>query len=308
MTTKWTAEDIPDLTGKIAIVTGANSGIGYEAARALARKGAAVILACRNMDKGEAAVREIVQESPDAKAVLMPLDLSDLASVRRFAGEFTGRYDRLDMLINNAGIMMPPFGKTADGFELQFGTNHLGHFALTGLLLDLLLRTPRARVVTVSSEGHRFTKMDFANLNGEVHYDRQRAYAQSKLANLLFTYELQRRFEEAGVDTLAAAAHPGWTATNLQVHYPMARLFNPFIAQKPEMGALPTLYAACASDVKGGDYYGPRGMLGLKGYPTLVQSSPASHDAADAARLWTLSEELTGVRYPEITAAHPAPA
>ena len=145
MTTQWTAEDIPDLTGKIAIVTGANSGIGYAAARALARKGAAVILACRNMDKGEAAVREIVQESPDAKAVLLPLDLSDLASVQRFAGEFTGRYDRLDMLINNAGIMMPPFGKTADGFELQFGTNHLGHFALTGLLLDLLLRTPRAR-------------------------------------------------------------------------------------------------------------------------------------------------------------------
>ena len=203
---------------------------------------------------------------------------------------------------------MPPFGKTADGFELQFGTNHLGHFALTGLLLDLLLRTPRARVVTVSSEGHRFTKMDFANLNGEVHYDRQRAYAQSKLANLLFTYELQRRFEEAGVDTLAAAAHPGWTATNLQVHYPMARLFNPFIAQKPEMGALPTLYAACASDVHGGDYYGPRGMLGLKGIPPWCSPALPRTTRRMQPGFGRLSEELTGVRYPEITAAHPAPA
>jgi NAD(P)-dependent dehydrogenase (short-subunit alcohol dehydrogenase family) len=308
MTTHWTAENIPDLTGKTAIVTGANSGIGYEAARALARKCATVILACRNLDKGEAAVRSIVQETPDAKAELLPLDLSSLASVHRFAGEFSERYDRLDMLINNAGIMMTPFGKTADGFELQFGTNHLGHFALTGLLLDLVLRTPRARVVTVSSEGARFTKMDFGNLNGEVHYDRQRAYAQSKLANLLFTCELQRRFEEAGVDTLAVAAHPGWTATNLQVHYPMARLFNPLIAQKPEMGALPTLYAAAASDVQGGGYYGPRGWLGLKGYPTRVQSSAASHDTQAAARLWAVSEELTGVRYPDITAAHPTPA
>ncbi len=285
MTTKWTAENIPDLTGKIAIVTGANSGIGYEAARALARKGAAVILACRNMDKGEAAVREIVQESPDAKAVLLPLDLSDLASVQRFAGEFTGQYDRLDMLINNAGIMMPPFGKSADGFELQFGTNHLGHFALTGLLLDLVLRTPRARIVTVSSEGHRFTKMDFANLNGEMNYDRQRAYAQSKLANLLFTYALQRRFEEAGVDTLAAAAHPGWTATNLQVHYPMARLFNPLIAQKPEMGALPTLYAACASDVHGRRLLRSQGHARLKrvSHPGAVQPGLARRGGCSPA-------------------------
>ena len=196
MTTHWTAEDIPDLTGKIAIVTGANSGIGYEAARALARKGAAVILACRNLDKGEAAVREIVQEAPDVKAVLLPLDLSDLASVHRFAGEFSGRYDRLDMLINNAGIMMPPSGRRRMASSCSSARTT---WVILPSPVSCLTSScvPWARVVTVSSEGHRFTKMDFANLNGEVHYDRQRAYAQSKLANLLFTYELQRRFEEA---------------------------------------------------------------------------------------------------------------
>jgi NAD(P)-dependent dehydrogenase (short-subunit alcohol dehydrogenase family) len=297
MTSEWTAENIPDLTGKIAIVTGANSGIGYEMALALARKEAKVILACRNKDKGEAAVRQIGQEYPEAKAELMQLDLSDLASVRRFADEFTSRYGRLDILINNAGIMMTPFGKTTDGFEHQFGTNHLGHFALTGLLLDLIICTPQARVITVSSGGHRFVEIDFDNLNGEKGYDRQRAYAQSKLANLLFTYELQRRFEGAGVDAIAVAAHPGWTVTNLPVHYRMVRILNPFIGQRPKMGALPTLYAATAPDVKGGDYYGPRGWQELRGYPTKVQSSDSSHDTAVAAKLWTVSEELTCVRY-----------
>jgi NAD(P)-dependent dehydrogenase (short-subunit alcohol dehydrogenase family) len=298
MTSNWTAENMPDLTGKIAIVTGANSGIGYEMARALARKEATVILACRNKDKGEAAVRQIAQEHPEAKAELMQLDLSDLASVHRFADEYTSHYDRLDILINNAGIMATPFGKTADGFELQFGTNHLGHFTLTGLLLDPIIHTPRARVITVSSGGHRFVEIDFDNLNGEKGYDRQRAYAQSKLANLLFTYELQRRFEGAGVDTIAVAAHPGWTVTNLQAHWRMLRVLNPFIGQKPTMGALPTLYAATAPDVQGGDYYGPGGWQGLRGYPTKVQSSDSSYDTAVAAKLWTVSEELTGVRYP----------
>jgi NAD(P)-dependent dehydrogenase (short-subunit alcohol dehydrogenase family) len=298
MTSKWTAENIPDLTGKIAIVTGANSGIGYEMARALARKAATVILACRNKDKGEAAIRQIDREYPQAKAELMQLDLADLASVRRFAGEFTRRYDRLDILLNNAGVMVPPFGKTADGFETQFGTNHLGHFALTGLLYDLIIHTPRARVVTLSSGGHRFGTIDFDNLNAEKGYDGQRAYAQSKLANLLFTYELQRRFEGAGVDAIAAAAHPGWTATNLQVHWRMVRILNPLMAQKPKMGALPALYAATAPDVHGGDYYGPGGWQELRGYPTKVRSSDRSHDTAVAARLWAVSEELTGVQYP----------
>jgi NAD(P)-dependent dehydrogenase (short-subunit alcohol dehydrogenase family) len=297
MTTNWTTENIPDLTGKIAIVTGANSGIGYETARALAYKGASVVLACRNLDKGEAATRQIVQAHPGAQAELLPLDLSDLASIRRFASEFADHYDRLDLLINNAGIMAIPFGKTADGFELQFGTNHLGHFALTGLLLQLILHTPRARIITVSSGAHRFGEIDFDNLNGEKGYDRGRAYAQSKLANLLFTYELQRRFDGAGVAALAAAAHPGWTETNLQAHWRMVRVLNPLIAQRPEMGALPTLYAATASDVQGGDYYGPNGWQELRGYPTRVRSSARSYDAAVAARLWAVSEELTGVRF-----------
>jgi NAD(P)-dependent dehydrogenase (short-subunit alcohol dehydrogenase family) len=297
MTSKWTAANIPDLDGRIAIVTGANSGIGYETARALARKRATVILACRNLDKGEAAVRQITHENPAGQAVLMQLDLSDLASVRRFASEFAKRYDRLDLLINNAGIMATPFIKTVDGFENQFATNHLGHFALTGLLLPLILHAPSARLVTVSSGGHRFGIIDFDNLNSEKNYDRTRAYAQSKLANLLFTYELQRRFEGAEVDAIAVAAHPGWTATNLQAHWRMVSLLNPMFAQTPEMGALPTLYAATASDVRGGDYYGPGGWQELRGYPTRVQSSQRSHDRAVASRLWTVSEELAVVRY-----------
>lgn len=299
MTSNWAAENIPDLTDKIVIVTGANSGIGYEMARALARKQATVILACRNKDKGQAAERQIAQEYPGAKAELGLLDLSSLALVRRFAGEFTRRYDRLDILINNAGIMRTPFGKTTDGFELQFGVNHLGHFALTGLLLDLIVRTPQARVVTVSSGGHRFGKIDFDNLNADKGYDAGAAYGQSKLANLLFTYELHRRFKGAGVDAIAAAAHPGWTAgTNLAVHWRMLRLLNPFIGQKPSMGALPALYAATAPDVQGGDYYGPDGWQELRGYPTKVRSSDRSYDPAVAAKLWIISEELTGVRYP----------
>jgi NAD(P)-dependent dehydrogenase (short-subunit alcohol dehydrogenase family) len=299
VTSQWTTEDIPNLAGKIAIVTGANSGIGYEMVRALIRKGALVILACRNKDKGEAAVRQIAQEYPGAKAELGLIDLSSLALVRRFAGEFTQRYDRLDILINNAGIMRTPFGKTADGFELQFGVNHLGHFALTGLLLDLIIRTCQARVVTVSSYGHHFGKIDFDNLNADKGYDAGVAYGQSKLANLLFTYELHRRFRSAGVDAIAAAAHPGWTAgTNLAVHWRMVRLLSLIIGQKPSMGALPALYAATAPDVQGGEYYGPRSLGGIRGYPTKVQSSARSYDMDAAAKLWTISEELTGVRYP----------
>ncbi|HET9914951.1 MAG TPA: oxidoreductase [Anaerolineales bacterium] len=296
MTANWTAKNIPDLTGKVAVVTGANSGLGYETARALACKNATVILACRNKQKGEAAIRRIVQEYPEAKTECMRLDLSDLTAVRCFADEFTGRYHRLDLLINNAGIMAIPFGKTVDGFEIQFGTNHLGHFALTGLLLKLITCTPKARVVTVSSSMHLFGKIDFDNLNGEKSYHRQGAYAQSKLANLLFTYELQRRFECAGVDAIAAAAHPGWTETNLQVHWKVLWMMNSFAGQRPEMGALPTLYAAAAPDVQGGEYYGPRGLQ-VWGYPTRVRSNKRSHDIAVAARLWGISEELTGVRY-----------
>ena len=297
MKSKWTAENIRDLAGKVAIITGANSGIGFETTRALAHKDATVILGCRDKDKGNAAVREIAQAYPDAKAEMMHLDLSDLASIHHFTEEFSNHYDRLDMLINNAGIMRPPFGKTADGFELQFGVNHLGHFALTGLLLRVITRTIKARVVTVSSGGERLSKIDFDNLNAEKGYDSGAAYGQSKLANLLFTYELQRGFESAGVDVMAVAAHPGWTVTNLQVHWRMIRALNPLLGQKPVMGALPTLYAATAQDVGGGDYYGPDGWLELKGYPTRVESSIRSYDTAAATKLWGISEELTGVRY-----------
>ncbi len=299
MASNWTVKDIPELTGKAAVVTGANSGIGYEMVRALARKGAIVILACRNKEKGEAALRQIRQEDPEAKVELMQLDLADLASVRYFADKFSSNYGRLDILINNAGIMVPPLGRTADGFELQFGTNHLGHFALTGLLFHLIVSTPQARVVTVSSAGHRFGTIDFDNLNAEKGYDRGKAYGQSKLANLLFTYELQRRFEAAEVDAVAVAAHPGWTATNLAVHWRMVRMLTPLLGQTPELGALPALYAATAPEVQGGDYYGPGGWQELRGYPVKVRSSDRSHDMAVAARLWTVSEELTGVRYPE---------
>jgi NAD(P)-dependent dehydrogenase (short-subunit alcohol dehydrogenase family) len=293
----WTAENIPDLSGKVALVTGANSGIGYEMALALARKHATVILACRSVDKGKAAIQQIVAEYPDAKVMLMRLDLTNLASVRQVAEEYKNTFNRLDILINNAGVMRTPFGKTADGFELQFGTNHLGHFALTGLLLDCLIHTPKARVVTISSWGHLMGNINFDDLNAKQKYDPAKAYAQSKLANLLFTYELQRRLEKAGVDTKAVAAHPGWTATNLAVHWRMVQLITPLIGQSPKMGALPALFAATAPDVQAGGYYGPRGWQGLQGYPTKVQSSKRSYDKAVAARLWKLSEDLTKVYF-----------
>jgi NAD(P)-dependent dehydrogenase (short-subunit alcohol dehydrogenase family) len=297
MTAEWTDADIPDLAGKVAIVTGANRRIGYTTARALAGRGATVILACRDREKGEAAVQQISQAYPEAKASAGQLDLVDLASVRRFADKFNRQQIRLDMLINNAGIMRTPFGRTADGFELQLATNHLGHFALTGLLLGQLIGTPKARVVTVTSWGHHFGKIDFDNLNAEMGYDAGRAYAQSKLANVLFTYELQRRFERAGVDAIAVVVHPGATKTDLPVHWPMVRILTPLIGQAPEMGALPTLYAATAPDVQGGDYYGPRDWGGLRGSPKKLHSSRGSYDTEVAAKLWAVSEALTGVRY-----------
>ncbi len=306
MVSNWTTENMPDQTGKIAIVTGANSGIGYEMARALAHKGATVILACRNLTKGETAVHQIVQENPEAEAKLIQLDLADLASVRRFADTFTKQHDRLDILINNAGIMWAPFRKTADGFESQFGTNHLGHFALTGLLLETIVHTSQARVVTVSSWGERYGKIAFDNLNAEKGYDSEQAYADSKLANILFTYELQRRFENANVTAIAAAVHPGATDTNLpnswttekpRPHWHFIRILTSLIGQTPEMGALPALYAAAAPYVQGGDYVGPRNWGGVRGYPIKMRSSERSYDAEIAARLWTTSEELTGVQF-----------
>jgi NAD(P)-dependent dehydrogenase (short-subunit alcohol dehydrogenase family) len=294
----WTVKDMPEQSGKVAIVTGANSGIGYEEARALAAKGAQVVMACRNQEKGAAAFQQICEEHPDAMVDLMQLDLADLTSVRQFADRFTSRYDRLNILINNAGVMaVPELRRTADGFEMQFGTNHLGHFALTGLLLDTLMRTPNARVVTVSSNAHRMGRMKFDNLNAERSYSRWLAYGESKVANLLFTYELQRRLEAAGADVIAVAAHPGWTATNLQGDARLIRFFNPLFGMQPEQGALPTLYAATAPDVKGGSYYGPDGRNERRGYPTRLESNRLSHDQAVAKRLWEVSENLTGIVY-----------
>jgi NAD(P)-dependent dehydrogenase (short-subunit alcohol dehydrogenase family) len=294
----WTVNDIPDQTGKIVIVTGANSGLGFEDTRALAKKGAAVIMACRSTDKAEDAARQIRAEYPAADLTIMQLDLANLDSVRQFAQEFTQRYKTLNLLINNAGVMaLPQRRATADGFEMQFGTNHLGHFALTGLLMPLVACTPGARVVSVSSGAHRMGRINFDDLQWEKSYGRWPAYGQSKLANLLFTYELQRRFEAAGTDAIAVAAHPGYANTHLQRHSGFFGVTNRFFAQSQEMGALPTLYAATMLDVKGGEYFGPGGLFYMRGYPERTDSNKRSHDQAVAARLWSVSEELTGVHY-----------
>ena len=294
----WTSDEMVEQTGRVVIVTGANSGIGLEAARGFARKGATVILACRDKARGAEAAATILGDGPTGTIDVMALDLADLSSVRAFADTFHDRYDRLDLLINNAGVMMPPESRTVDGFELQFGTNHLGHFALTGLLLDLLRDTEGSRVVNVSSMAHRWGTIDFDDLQWEKRgYKKTAAYGQSKLANLLFTYELQRRFDVAGVDCLVVAAHPGWTGTNLQRTAKLFRAFNPVFAMKPWQGALPTLHAASADGVRGGDYFGPDGFQEMRGYPRRVESNTASHDPDTARRLWEVSEELTCVEY-----------
>ncbi len=294
----WTADDIPDQTGQIVIVTGANSGLGFETARALAKKGAAVIMACRSTDKAEEAARPIRAEYPAADLTIMPLDLASLDSVRRFAQDFTQRYKTLNLLINNAGVMaLPQRRETVDGFEMQFGTNHLGHFALTGLLMPLIAGTPGARVVSVSSFMHRTGRINFDDLQAKQSYGRWSAYSQSKLANLLFTYELQRRFEAAGTDALAVAVHPGYASTNLQRYSGASSFANRFFAQSQQMGALPTLYAATMPTVKGGEFFGPGGFTKMRGYPKRVDSNKRSHDQPTAARLWSVSEELTGVQF-----------
>lgn len=302
MSAKWTANDIPDQSGRTAIVTGANSGIGLVTARELARAGAHVVLACRNAEKGEAAVRAIEAAAPGATVTLAPLDLASLASVREFASGVTSEHGRLDLLINNAGVMAAPRRLTEDGFESQFGTNHLGHFALTGLLLPCMT-AEGARVVTVSSGAHRMGRMRFDDLHGEQKYGRWSAYGQSKLANLLFAFELDRRLRAGGSAVTSVAAHPGYAATNLQSAAVPAheRFFmsitNAIFAQRAEKGALPTLYAATAPHVEGGAYFGPDGLFEQRGFPTRVDSTPASKDEEAARRLWETSEELTGVRF-----------
>jgi NAD(P)-dependent dehydrogenase (short-subunit alcohol dehydrogenase family) len=295
---KWDSENISDQKGRVAIVTGSSSGVGYEAARVLVNKNATVIIAVRNLEKGNAALEKIKAGYANADAHVMEMDLSELESVRKFAEKFKQEYSRLDLLINNAGVMMPPYCKTVDDFELQFGTNHLGHFALTGHLIDLIKTTPNSRIVNVSSGAHAYGKLEFNDLHCEDRpYKKMKAYADSKIANLYFTYELQRKIENAGLNVLSVASHPGWTATELQRHTGLFSFLNNFFAQGIEMGALPTLYAAVAPNVRGGDYYGPDGWREMKGYPKKVQSNKLSHDKEIAVKLWEVSEELTGVKF-----------
>jgi len=296
-TQDWSQNDIPSQNGRVALITGANSGIGLETARELARKGAEVILACRSPERAASAIETIKTELPDAVLHFVRLDLGDLEQVQAFATEIHERFDHLDLLINNAGVMIPPQGKTTQGHELQFGINHLGHFALTGHLLDLLVATPGARVVNVSSLAHRQGKMNFDDLDFSAGYKPMAAYAQSKLANLLFTFELQRRLEQRGADVVVAAAHPGWTRTNLQQHSKLATTLNPLFAMQPIGGALPTLRAATAPDVQPGDYFGPKGFYEMRGAPRKAKVIKRARSEADAAKLWDVSEARTGVRY-----------
>ncbi|PRQ07784.1 oxidoreductase [Enhygromyxa salina] len=314
---KWKANDMPDLAGKLAIVTGANSGLGLETTRALARKGAKVILACRGQAKAEAAIDELAGGGIDRELLeFRACDLSSLASVREFCEGVCADHDQLDLLINNAGVMALPYRTTEDGFEMQIGTNHLGHFAMTGLLLNPLLATAGARVVTVSSVAHRIGAIDLDDLHSTQRYQKWVAYGRSKLANLLFTNELQRRLDASparGHQVIAVAAHPGYSSTNLVFVGPQmtgnslferaSALGNRFLAQSAYMGALPSLYAATVADVSGGEFYGPNGAMEMTGYPRRVRAQKRAYDRTSARRLWELSAELTGVGYEALAPA-----
>lgn len=303
----WTTDDIPDLSGRTAVVTGANSGLGFESSLALARAGAKVVLACRDEVKGADAVDRITRTVPGATVHLAPLDLASLTSVRSFAADLGVSHAGIDILLNNAGVMAIPRRETADGFEMQLGTNHLGHFALTGLLLDSLLARPGARVVTVSSAVAQMGRIRFDDLQGIRKYGKWSAYAQAKLANQLFTLELDRRATAAGVDLVSVAAHPGYAATNLQSVGPrmsgsgllerLTDLGNSIFGQSAAGGALPSLYAATAPGLSGGQYFGPDGFMAQRGAPEAVSFVKAARDPAVASRLWEVSEELTGIRY-----------
>ncbi|MEV0669279.1 SDR family NAD(P)-dependent oxidoreductase [Mycobacterium sp. NPDC050441] len=302
---RWTSRHLPDQTGRVAVITGANTGIGFETAAALAGKGARVVLAVRDRDKGAEAAARIRERTSRADIDILSLDLTSMRSVHSAASELKAAYSKIDLLINNAGVMLTPKRVTEDGFELQFGTNHLGHFALTGLLLEQMLPVLDSRVVTVSSLGHRVkSDIDFDDLNSDRTYDPMVAYGRSKLANLLFAYELERRLAACvTASTIAVAAHPGSARTDLFRHSPRwikltARIAEYVVFQPASMGALPTLRAACDAGVTGGEYFGPRGLGQQRGYPTLVTSSARSYDAPLARRLWEVSERLTGVTFP----------
>jgi NAD(P)-dependent dehydrogenase (short-subunit alcohol dehydrogenase family) len=300
----WRTEDIPDQSGRTAVVTGANSGLGLATTRELARRGARVIMACRSTDKGESAASDIRRQAPEAKLDVRPLDLGSLESIQAFANDLDLEAGRLDLLINNAGIMMTPQQTTHDGFELQLGTNHLGHFALTGLLLDTVQSAEAGRVVTLSSIEHKSGHIEFGDLQSEDGYAPRKAYRQSKLANAIFGVELDRRLRAAGSSAISVLAHPGYSDTNLQTTGPtgpmkaILKVGNKLLAQDADTGALPTLYAATAPGVEGGDFYGPDGFKEMRGNPTHVDVIPEARDPAVASRLWDISEELTGIRYP----------
>lgn len=299
----WDWSRIPDQTGRVAVVTGATSGTGFEAARILAARRATVVLACRNLPKAEAAARQIQALHPGARVEVQALDLASLASVRTAATQLLDRFDRLDLLLNNAGGMVPPYGKTEDGFELQIGTNHFGPFALTGLLLERLLATPGSRVVTMSSGAHRMGRIDADDLHFDGGYRAWAAYGQSKLANLLFAYELQHRLEAAGSTMRSVAAHPGWARTELQRHAGWIRWLRAvgleaLVSQDAFGGAQPLLRAATDASVTGGEYFGPSGFQEMKGAPVRVRSNALSQDRGLQRWLWRHSEQCTGVAYP----------
>ena len=298
----FNVNEIPSQKGRIAIVTGSNIGLGYETALALAKKDMKVILACRNLEKANGAIEKIKSRAPKADLEAIQIDLSKLNSVEDFAENYLKKYDQLDLLINNAGVMMPPYTLTDDGFELQLAANHLGHFKLTGHLLDTIEKTPNSRIVSLSSNAHKSGKINFDDLQSKENYSALAAYGQSKLACLMFAYELQRRLENAGYQTISTAAHPGVSVTNLVQHIPfwVKILFSPlipFLTHSPEAGAKPTLYAALGQDAKGGEYFGPTGFNEMKGKAGKVDSTPLSKDKEIAKQLWEVSEELTKTKY-----------
>lgn len=297
--TNWNTQNIPNQEGKVVIITGASSGLGRETARILISKGATIIMAVRNIEKGKKVLSEIVQGNATHNAQVMKLDLGSLNSIKKFAINFNNRYQQLDVLINNAGIMMCPFARTEDGFEIQMGTNHLGHFALTGRLMDVLRKTPNSRVIATSSLGHKQTKgINFNDFNWETRkYNTNQAYYVSKLANLYFAYEFAERFKNDVDAPKITVAHPGWTSTNLQQHSGMMRFLNPIFSQKPEMGVLPTLRASFDNSAKAGDFFGPAGWQEFKGYPELTKSSKVSYEREPAKKLWEISEKLTNIKY-----------
>ncbi len=296
--TAWSTADIPDQSGRVVIITGASSGIGLEAAKAFAEKNAELILAVRDADKGKRAVETILKHKPRANVDLQILDLAELKSVKDFAAGFLANHDRLDVLINNAGIMMCPFANTADGFEIQFGTNHLGHFALTGLLLPMLQQTENSRVVNVSSLAHHSGKLNLTDANwAQREYNTGQAYCDSKLANMVFTFALADKLTGLGNNPMVTAAHPGWTKTDLQRHAFKYRLMGFFMAQNTAAGALPTLRAAIDSQAQPGDFFGPGGKQEMKGAPVKVVASAPSRDRQTATDLWELSVRMTGVSY-----------